>query len=355
MMLLVSSMMNVAMWSHEEVCVDFQENNKDLSFCYRYPVLVVRNHSLECKSALIGMISPELCDSGICKFDEWLLYIGLAKLFDLALNLAALMIAGLDYGRYIYTSKLQLLRDDRNKKVYSTLRFIKLGSIIVGAVLCTVIPYLISQFDPVAKELVDMGCLRHASSTARGMGDGITFSIYAQMATPLAIVIQDLVYTYWKATRGQRYVRVPTSIEPAPSFNRGSGLPTSIEPAPTFMSLRVRIEFNQLFLYLLFVFWGLFASGLQWSDWGDSIQSARDLAESATTKDVGDWCFYCPGEKPIDQLESHAAVKSIGWFLVILNSMALLSTLVAAACSVRNNPSCRYPIFSMRPPIRRDV
>jgi hypothetical protein len=254
----------------------------------------------------------------------------LAKLFDLALNLAALMIAGLDYGRYIYTSELQLLRDHRNKKIYSTLRFIKLGSIIVGAVLCMVIPYLISQFDPVAKELVDMGCLRHVSSTARGMGGGITVCIYAQMATPLAIVIQDLTYAYWKANRGQRYVRVPSSIGPAPSFNRSSGLPTSIEPALTFIRRRVPIEFGQLFLYLLFVFWGLFSSGLQLSAWGDSIQSARDLAESATTKDVGDWCFYCPGEKPIDQLGAHVAVQYIAWFLVILTSIVLSSILAVA-------------------------
>ena len=345
-------MMNVVMWSHENICVDFQQNNKDSSFCFRYPSRVPRDHSLECKSALIGMISPELCDSGICKFGEWLLYIGLAKVFDLALNLAAMLIAGLEYGRYIYGSELQLLQTD-GSKFYRTLRFIKLGLIITGAVICIVIPYFGGKFEPVANELVDMGCLRHVSSTARGIGSGMTLCFYIQMLSPLAQVTQDLMYNYYVARRGQRYMRLPTSTEPARGFNRGSGLPTSIEPAYAFITRRVHYHFCQMFLYLLLTFWGLLLSAMELSHWGYDIQSARDLAESTTIQGVGDWCFYCPGDEPIVQLGAHVAVKYIAWSLVILNAMASLSILVVFVCDMcgidivgcvcRNNPCCVLP------------
>ena len=324
LLLSLSPMMNVVMWGHEKICVDFQINEKtDLCFS--------THHSLECKSALIGMISPELCDFGICKFDKWLLYIGLARIFDLTLNLAALMIAGLDYGRYLYIRQLQVLRDVGNNRFFSTLGYTKLGLNIVSIVICIVMAYLTSQFGPVAAELVDMGCLRHMKFTAF-MGKNTTGFIYVQIPPLLIIILQDLAYRCWKAYGGQRYMRIPTSIEPARSFSHTTGLPTSIEPAATFIRRRVDIHFLQLFVYVMFAFWALIASGSHLRYWGKNIQSARDLAEGATTQGVGDgedWCFYCPGEKkPIDQLGAHVVVQYIGWFLVILNSVVLSSLLV---------------------------
>ena len=321
-------MMNVAMWSHEEICVHFQENNNVSSFCKRPPL--IRNHSLECKSALIGMISPELCESGICMFGEWVLYIRLAKLFDLALNLAALVIAGLEYGRYIYGSYLPLLRTggrpDGNK-FYRTLRFTKLGLIILGAVICNFIPYFCGQFNPVAKELVDMGCLRWSPVIFLG-NDMTMFVTFLQMLSPLTQVIQDLAYRCYVAKRGQRYMRLPTSIEPAPSLNRWTGLPTSIEPGHIFMRRRALDHTIQLFTYLLATSWGLAFSAVGLYLWEDSIELVRNLTESTTTQGVGNWCFYCPGDKPIVQLGAHVAVQYMAWFLVILTSMTSLGMFI---------------------------
>ena len=240
-MLLVSSMMNIAVWGHEEICADFQENNKHLSHCFRYPRMMSHNHSLECKSALIGMISLESCDSGICKFNEWLLHMGLAKLFDLTLNLAALVLAALEYGRYVYGSKLQLLRADGNN-FYRTIGYVKLGLITTAAVICMAIPlYFGSQFLPVGKELQDMGCLRHASPTACAIGRGMAHAIYIQMSCPLGLVIQDLSYRYYKANQGQRYMRLPTRIEPSNDF----------------IIRRSQAHAMQLWLHLVGTMWGL--------------------------------------------------------------------------------------------------
>ena len=310
-------MMNNALGGHEGICTDFQEN-KHVHLCHRYPI--IHDHSL-CKSALIGMISPESCDSGICKFNEWLLYMGLAKLFDLTLNLVALVLAALDYGRYIYGSKLQLLRPDRNY-FYRTIGYTKLGLIIVAAVISLAIPlHFGSQFLPVARELRDMGCIS-VLSAAGGIGSGMGLEIYIQMMCPSALVIQDLVYRYYKSNQGRRYMRLPTRIEPSNSF----------------IIRRSQAHITQLFVYLLVTSFSLIWSGLALVYWWESIEDARSLDESATTQDVGDyWCFYCPGEKPIVQLWAHAAVKYIGWFLVILTAMTVLSILVVTLWLARCN------------------
>ena len=324
-MLLVSSMMNIAVWGHEEICADFQENNKHLSHCFRYPAhpTMIHNHSLECKSALIGMISLESCDSGICKFNEWLLHMGLAKLFDLTLNLAALVLAALDYGRYVYGSKLQLLRADGNN-FYRTIGYAKLGLIIMAAVICMAIPlYFGSQFLPVGEELIDMGCLRHASPTAGAIGIHMAECICIQMSLQdLAFVIQDLAYRYYKANQGQRYMRLPTRIEPSNDF----------------IIRRSQAHAMQLWLYLVGTMWGLLWSGFELYWWAGNIEDVRSLDESATTKNVGDWCFYCPGAQSMmsgDRLGAHVAVHYIAWFLIILTAMTAVSILVLTLWAAR--------------------
>ena len=320
-MLLVSSMMNNAVWGHEEICADFQENNKYVSHCFRYPMKhLPHNYSLECKSAFIGMFSPESCESGICKFKEWLLYIGLAKLFDLTLNLAALLLAALDYGRYVYGSQLPLLEADTNS-FYRTIGNTKLGLIITSAAICMVIPlYFCSQFDPVAWELLYKGCLTHVSSKAFAIGRDIAVCNYFQIACPLMLAIQDLAYRHYKATQGQRYMRLPTQIEPSASF----------------IIRRSQAHIMQLMVYIsILMLWGFIWSVVGLLAWGDSINDVRSLDESATTQDVGDWCFYCPGEKPRAQLGAHVAVQYIAWFLVILTAMAVPSIIVATCWIAR--------------------
>ena len=312
-MLLVSSMINVVVWGHEDICVDFQENNRNLSgrsaFCY---FAHVRNHSLECKSVLIGMISPELCDSEACKVEDWLLNIGLTKLVELTLNLAALVIAALEYGRFVYGSELQLLRNDGNSNFYRTLGFIKLGLTIMGAVVCIAIVYLGTQFAPVVNELREMGCLG-ILTTADDLAFDMVVCTSIEMLPLLLLVIQDVVERCYQAKFGHRYTRVPSRIEPARSF----------------IDRTLIHHFIQLYVYLGITSWGLTVSGLSWYHWGDSMQAARYLVESATTQGVGDWCFYCPGDKPTNQqLWTHMAVKYIGWFLVTLTAMTLLSMLV---------------------------
>ena len=312
-MLLVSSMMNVAVRGHEGICADFQENKElsgyALSGCWRYPLM--NNHSLDqCKNELIGMISPELCESGICKFNEWLLYIGVAKLFDLTLNLAALVVAALECCRYLYGSALQPLRADGNN-FYRTLGYTKLGLIIMDAVICIAITRLGSQFSPVVEEAKDVGCLGY-SPTADAMGMGIIAATYGQMLCPLGTLIQDLTYRYYKANQGQRYIRLPTTIEPAFDF----------------INRRETVHLIQFAVYLVLTSWGLFGSGMGLCYWGYNIEDARSLAESTTTQGVGGWCFYCPGDKPTVQLGAHVAVKYIAWFLVILIVLAVLSIVV---------------------------
>ena len=311
-MLLFSSMINVAVRGHEEICVDFQPKIDLACAEVQTNDSLWRAHSLECKSVLIGMISRESCDSGVCKFDEWLLYIGLAKLFDLALNLAALIIAAVDYGRYIYGSELQLLRSN----FYRTLGFIKLGLILMSAIVCILILYLDGQFDPVVDELIDnMDCLSTESTSVFVVADGITAGIYGQMMMSLLfLVIQDLVDKWYKANDGKRYMRLLGHIETRDDF----------------LCRIAEWQFGHLFFYLMLAFFGLVGSGTSLYYWGNSIEVARTLHESTTSQELGLWCFYCPGDEPIVQLGAHVAVKYIGWFLVILNAMALLSILVLA-------------------------
>ena len=135
------------------------------------------------------MISPELCDSEACKVEDWLLTIGLTKLVDLTLNLAAVVIAALEYGRFVYGSELQLLRNG-NSNFYRTLGFIKLGLTIMGAVVCIAILYLGTRFDPVVDELREMGCLGLGILTnANDLAVDMVACTFIQMLPLLLLVI----------------------------------------------------------------------------------------------------------------------------------------------------------------------
>ena len=88
----------------------------------------------------------------------------------------------------------------------------------------------------------------------------------------LLLVIQDVVERCYQAKFGQRYTRVPNKIETARSF----------------IDRTLIHHFIQLYVYLGITSWGLTVSGLSWYHWGDSMQAARYLVESATTQGVGD-------------------------------------------------------------------
>ena len=337
-MLLVSLMTNAAVWGHEHICVDFQKNNH--SVCRQN---MEANHSLECKSILIGMMRPELCDSRGCMFEKWMLYVALAKLLNLTLNLVVVIMTAVEYGRFSFGSDLQLVRPHASGNCNDrTLSFAKLGLLSMCAALCIVMAYFTYQFEPVEKELEDMGCLSCYTYFECTISVVMPLHIYMEMPFPFVFFIHGVADILLKTDRCNRYQR----------------LSASIKSQEFFVHSRTARHFSLVGLYLLiWCFLALPASWASLCEIVDSVSMVHVLVASATTqsdpalppRDARDrWCFYCRGERHAfkstpTQFATAVAVKYIGWSLLALTSVALLGALIAAICSVRNNPGCILP------------
>lgn len=340
--MILSMSLGAAVWGHEEVCVDFQANNNSnclLGYPFAiesYPSAIETNHSFRCKSALNGVISPEMCDSGPCKFKSWIWTIALLKLIDLSLNMAVLIIAVRQNFRWEYSSQLQIGRHSES------VNFGQLALMILDALICGMMINFGSQFFPEIDELVDVGCLSISAEAVGYLLSGIPGWLWAQFVCQVSLTAAFLANKYYY----NKYVR-RSRLQPKdpPSNDDTKGLEFKKE----INGDRMVCHFFHVSAFFMIEVFGLFFSAVSFLVILNGMSEVQDLLESATTQGDTTWCFYCRGERHAmpnsKQNGTHIAMLHFGgWVFVILNSVALLGTVVAALCSVQKNQLCKTQI-----------